>query len=302
MVSVLRPGPRPIELHAADGFVLGGHVVEPRRPRETLVIHGATAVPSTYYHAFAERAAAAGFRVLTYDYRGVGASRPASLRGFDATMTQWAELDARAAMAWAGEGASIVGHSFGGQAIGLVDEMRRARRALLVGAQLGHWRHWPARSWPKLLLFWYGIVPVGTRVAGYLPDSFGLGEALPAGVAREWGRWCRDPDYLVGARPDAAARFARFDVPTRLYAFTDDDFAPPAAVDALVARLHGAPLEHRTIAPADVGLPAIGHFGFFRPRAAALWPDALRFLAGEIAPRPWIGVDEITADLMHGRD
>ena len=45
MVTQLRPPTRSLQLVAADGTVLGATVVEPRRPRGTVVIHGATAVP-----------------------------------------------------------------------------------------------------------------------------------------------------------------------------------------------------------------------------------------------------------------
>jgi predicted alpha/beta hydrolase len=309
MVSVLHPTLRPLALPAIDGFVLAAHVIEPRRPRGTVVVHGATAVPASYYHAFAEYLAARGLRVLTYDYRGVGGSRPASLRGLPATMTQWAELDARAAQAWAhqrGDDVAVVGHSFGGQLIGLLDDLRGARGALLVGSQLGWYGHWPWRERARLAALWYAAVPAITAVAGYLPGRFGLGVDLPAGVAREWARWCRSRHYLVDHHPAAAARLARWDRPTALYSFTDDTFAPPGAVAALLDRLAGAPLEHRRIAPAEVGLSALGHFGFFRPRAASLWPAAARFLdaalAGEVpAPPAWIETAEIEADLHYGR-
>jgi predicted alpha/beta hydrolase len=34
-----------------------------------------------------------------------------------------------------------------------------------------------------------------------------------------------------------------------------------------------APIEYRRIAPRDIGVPRIGHFGFFRPQfEPTLWP------------------------------
>src|SRR5687768_441819 len=87
MVSLPRITPRETVITAADGFELGATVIAPPRPRATLVIHGATATKQTYYARFAAYAAARGHRVVTYDYRGVGASRPRSLIGFDATMS-----------------------------------------------------------------------------------------------------------------------------------------------------------------------------------------------------------------------
>ena len=148
MVSVPRTtlAPRQTVITAGDGYELGATIFEPRHARGTVVIHGATAVPQRYYAAFAEWLRDRRLRVVTYDYRGIGESRPASLRGFRATMTDWARLDARAAHAWArdqGDDVLIVGHSFGGQILGLVDELHDARGAVYVACQLGGYRYWP---------------------------------------------------------------------------------------------------------------------------------------------------------------
>jgi predicted alpha/beta hydrolase len=298
MVSLARPLPRSVSIVAADGYSLGATVVEPRRPRGTLVIHGATATRQTYYARFAEYAAARGVRVVTYDYRGIGASAPASLRDFSATMSEWAELDARAVHRWAtelGDEVSMIGHSFGGQILGLVDDLRTVRSAILVASQLGSYRLWPWPAAARHALNWYVLVPAITRATGYLPAAAGLGVDLPGGVAREWASWCRHPDYLVGARPDAADRFARFDRPTLVLSSAADTFAPPPAVDALIRRLSSAPLEHRR-------LPDLDHFDFFRPTAATLWRDMLDFLADpQPHPAACLTLAELEADLHYGR-
>jgi predicted alpha/beta hydrolase len=298
MVSLARPTPRSVSIVAADGFALGATVFEPRRPRGTIVIHGATATRQTYYARFAEHAATRGVRVVTYDYRGIGASAPASLRDFAATMTEWAELDARAVHTWAtalGDEVSMIGHSFGGQILGLLDDLRSVRAAVLVAAQLGSYRLWPWPAAARHALNWYLLVPAITRATGYLPAKAGLGVDLPGGVAREWASWCRHPVYLVGARPEAAARVARWDRPTLVLSSADDTFAPRPAVRALIRRLSGAPLEHRR-------RDGLDHFDFFRPAAADLWREILDFLADpQPAPQPCLTLAELEADLHYGR-
>jgi predicted alpha/beta hydrolase len=298
MVSIPRFTGRSVMVQASDGYVLGVTAFEPHRPRATVVIHGATATRQTYYARFAEYLASRGLRVVTYDYRGIGASAPESLRGFEASMTDWATLDARAVHEWAtslGQDVLYVGHSFGGQMLGLVDELRSVKAAVLVGAQLGWYRMWPALQSARHALSWYVLVPLITSAAGYLPGRAGLGVDLPSGVAREWARWCTHPDYLVGHHPDAAARFARWDRPTLLLSSPADTFAPPDAVDALRRRLSSAPLEHRTI-------PDLDHFDFFRPQANGLWRDIVDFL---LTPRPYVApmftLEEIMDDLEFGR-
>ena len=62
----------------------------------------------------------------------VGYNQPKSLVGFKASMSDWAALDVTAAVAWMRERykdlpLSYVGHSFGGQALGLLPNNARSR-------------------------------------------------------------------------------------------------------------------------------------------------------------------------------
>jgi predicted alpha/beta hydrolase len=282
-------------VEAEDGFPLGVRVFPGERG--TVIIHGATAVPQTYYEKFAAHLAATGLRVITYDYRGVGFSRPASLRGFEATMTDWARLDARAVQRrFADDRTVIIGHSFGGQILGLIDELADARGAILVGSQLGYVGDWPLWSQPKLRFFFHLLIPGLSQTLGYLPGAAGLGTDLPAGVAREWAAWCTSPGYLRDLHADAAARFAAFRRPVLAYSFTDDDFAPEATVERLMSALSRAALVHRRLSPAELGVKAIGHFGFFRPRfMSSLWTEAASTIDRLLA-----GGESISGDLRTG--
>ncbi len=312
----------PLELVTDDGITLAGTLYSPRNRGAlgTVIINSATAVPQVFYRRYAEYLAAAGARVLTYDYRGIGGSRPDSLHGFAATLTDWAERDARAAFrfvktTFGSEPFAFVGHSFGGQLIALIDDVQAAEASVLVGAQLGYWGNWPAAERARFALYWYGLVPAITRVWGYLPGKTGLGVDLPAGVALEWARWCRHPDYLFGYRADARQRIARFDRPTLLYAFADDTYAPADAVHAFVRMGQNPNLELRRLRPAQLGARAVGHFGFFRPRfAATLWHESKDYLLAALRgeeprliprtkPDPWRFdfSSDILEDLEFGR-
>lgn len=273
-----------IRLTTEDGFVLGARSYPPAgggRAVAVAVIHGGTAVPQTFYARFAGYLAAAGLQVITYDYRGVGASRPGSLRGFRARMQDWA-IDARAAMGLARQaGVPIlwIGHSFGGQLLGLVEEARSCAAAILIGAQLGYAGDWPARLQPRIRLFWHLLVPALTGALGYYPGRAFLGEDLPAGVAQQWRRWALHPSYYLSEQPAARERLLRFDRPTLFYSFTDDDFAPARPVQALLSLLPAARLIHQRLAPPELGAPAVGHFGAFRPRfESTLWREVLDFV------------------------
>ncbi len=79
---------------AADGFDLA----VTRFPAEgdawaTALIAGAMGVRQDFYEPLARFLAENGVHVLTFDYRGMGASREGSLRGFPADITTWAQCD-----------------------------------------------------------------------------------------------------------------------------------------------------------------------------------------------------------------
>ena len=129
-----------ITFPAMDGYELGASLFLPRGvKRHAVLINSATAVPRKIYRGFAGYLARRGCAVLTYDYRGIGDSRqkslvgfnePRSLVGFKASMSDWAALDVTAAVAWMRERyhglpLSYVGHSFGGQALGLHSQQQR---------------------------------------------------------------------------------------------------------------------------------------------------------------------------------
>lgn len=93
---------------------------------------------------------------------------------------------------------AVVGHSVGGQLVGLLPDASRISALVTIGAQSGDWRLWPLPTRLAMAVLWYGLVPGVTHAVGYLPGSLGIGEDLPAGVALEWARWCRTPGYLAG--------------------------------------------------------------------------------------------------------
>jgi predicted alpha/beta hydrolase len=265
-------------LVARDGYRLGATLFE--GGARAVLIMPATGVPQAYYAKFAAYLAGRGFTVLTFDYRGIGRSLHGDIRRLRARMRDWALLDAAAALTHVKDRkVRIVGHSFGGQALGLLPEPERIVRALVVGSQSGYWRHWPALGRAWMWPVTHFALPAFSRLHGYFPGSrLGFGEDLPKGVAIEWARWCRHPRYLVGAL-GAEDLYRRVRAPLRAYAIGDDPFAPRAAVAALLALYPNAPGEVRAVEPRELGVRRIGHFGFFREAFRdSLWREAADWL------------------------
>ncbi len=305
---------RPLTIPTTNGRLLGARLYEPAVPiLGQVVIHGATATPQRYYGSFARHLAWRGLRVLTYDYRGVGDSALRSMADDPVTLGGWIE-DAHAAQGWLVDRApslplTSIGHSFGGQIAAGIDAGRRPSALLLVGTGSGWWRGYPPARRSGLWLAWSVGIPVLSRSFGYLPGWAGLREDLPRGVAQQWARWCMTPGYFSSEFPQLRRRLADYEGNVLALSFTDDDYAPSPNVRWLLDRLRRAQVTHRHLAPAEVGLDQIGHFGAFRPRAAEqLWPMASRFLVdattktGEgVQWRPSPALMEVMDDLQYGR-
>ena len=288
---------RTIAVPTADGFTLGARLYgDLADARAGVLIAPAMGVPQGYYADFAGWLARQGYAVLSFDYRGIGASRPEafgrSLRGFAADVVTWAELDAGAAverlereLAAAGVPARRIhwlGHSLGGQIVGLLPDASRLGAVVTVASGSGYWRENARRLRRSVWALWYLIAPLAVTLAGYFPGRRlrKVGD-LPAGVMTQWRRWCLSPEYMMGeGGAPLRARYAQVRNPILSLSFTDDEFMSARNIESLHGFYAGAAREMRRIAPQDVGERAIGHFGFFRARfARSLWPQVAQFLA-----------------------
>ncbi len=288
-----------ISLPAADGYLLAASLFLPRgAKRHAVLINSATAVPRKIYRGFAGYLAGRGCAVLTYDYRGIGDSRqkalvgynqPKSLVGFKASMSDWAALDVTAAVTWMRERyhtlpLSYVGHSFGGQALGLLANNSEVSRALLIAAQAGYWKLMasPERYRVYAMLKFVGT-PL-TRLLGYAPAWGGIGEDLPKDAFLQWVSWVMHKRYLFGdPKLSGFKNFPQFHGAMRALAMSDDPWATRPSVELLCSGFTSITPEIITITPADAGAAKVGHFGFFRPdHRDTLWRSAADWIqAGE---------------------
>jgi predicted alpha/beta hydrolase len=286
-----------ITLPAVDGYELGGTLFLPRgAKRHAVLINSATAVPRKIYRGFASYLARRGCAVLTYDYRGIGDSRrpamvgynrPKSLVGFKASMSDWAALDVTAAVRWMRERyqelpLAYVGHSYGGQALGLIGNNSEISRALFVASQAATWKLMPPpENYRAFALMNFVGVPM-TRLLGYAPGWLGIGEDLPKGVFLQWAEWVSSPRYLFDSKLPALANFATYKGELRALSFSDDPWATRPAVELLCSGFTAIEPEVLTVRPSDVGAKAIGHFGFFRPdHRDSLWRGTAEWIQGE---------------------
>jgi predicted alpha/beta hydrolase len=243
-------------------------------------------VAQGYYQRIAEWLSGQGFAVITFDYRGIGLSAPPSLRGYKATISDWAR-DCEAVIDFARQHhhdlpLHWLGHSLGGQLLGLIRNRDRIHRVMTVAAGNGYWRE---NSWPTKRVvwwMWFVAVPLATRIAGYFPGKRlrKVGN-LPLGVIRQWRRWCLNPEYVVGAEGgEVRQQYSSVRLPMTSVSFTDDEMMSERSIRSLHRLYSNAPVEFKRIAPRDIGATRIGHFGFFRPQfETTLWPLVREWLA-----------------------
>jgi predicted alpha/beta hydrolase len=278
-VSEASPAPLPVSFAARDGRVLAGLLLESPGARAALVVNAATGFGREFYLRFAAYGAQRGYHVLVYDYRGSGASAHRPLRLEDAIMSDWGMLDMPAALDWLiarypGLPCCTLGHSVGGQLIGCMDNANRARAHVMVAAATGYWGRQSRPFRYLALALWLLYGPLMLAVKGYVPQGGPWsGRALPAGVFRQWRKWCLSaaPFPELDARL-GAGHFHEVHGPVLSLNFTDDPIATEPAVRALLSSYRAAAVEQRWVQPAQAGVPHLGHHGFFAERhRSSLW-------------------------------
>lgn len=274
-----------VALTAADGYPLSATRYPAHGPaRAHLVLAGATGVPQGFYRRFAQFAASQGFSVMTLDYRGIGRSCPATLKGFKVDYLDWARLDLASAvdaMSEPGVPLYVVGHSYGGQAFGLLPNHHKVA-ALYTFATGAGWHGWmPPAERLRVLLLWGVIGPLIVRAKGYLAWKWlGMGEDLPVDVYRQWKHWCTFPRYFFGdpQMGHLAANYDSVRSPIMACNALDDKWARPSSRDAFMSGYRNVQWQATDIDPRQAGLGPIGHMGYFKQACLPLWRDALHWL------------------------
>lgn len=283
--------PTDISFTAADGFRLAGKLYAAEAPKAALLVTGGTGFPARYYARFAALAAARGFTVLTFDYRGIGQSKADDLAGLEMRYPDWGRLDMPAAAeALSRQAAGLpllhLGHSVGGHFVGFMGNQDKIAAHAFVCVASGYWR---GHSWwyqPLVLWFWHVYGPYALKKHGYLKRGGGwAGESLPRGVFADWKRWCQQPDYFLSELEGALKphHFADVTAPIQSFIYTDDPIANPAAGQVLLAAYPNAPRDMTVMAPKSFGLKRIAHEGPFSRQTLAAAAPILDWLDAQAA-------------------
>lgn len=291
------PNARPIEIVCEDGVKLGGRLwlANSTTTHGRVVINSAAGVLASFYDRYAYFLAENGFDVLTYDYRGIGASRPRSMWGCGYRWRDWGEYDFDAAVRIMceqdrGGPLLVVGHSIGGFIPGLAASATSIDRMLTVGAQYAWWFDYAAKRRAALFARWHVAMPILTALFGYFPGKrLGWSEDLPAGVAYDWS-FRRSRMELSYPRDQRQGLLAKFDAITAsILAVTacDDEYATPRAVRRGLSYYPNAASMTAELSPYELGGHTTGHFGLFESHhQTGFWLDTIIWLRYGI--NPWL--------------
>lgn len=285
-----------ITLTCHDGVMLGAQLFpatgQPLKGK--VIINPATGVLARYYHRYARFLARHGFEVLTYDYRGIGQSRPARLRGCGYRWRDWGERDFEAALRFMKQHPGkaplmVIGHSIGGFLPGLAESCGDIDRMLTMGAQYAWCGDYARERRLRLLLKWHVAMPMATALWGYFPGrKFGWLEDLPAGVAHEWSfrRKRFELSHPEPEREKVLAGMSSFRAPILAVAMSDDELGTVRAIRRTLSYYAQAPRTAVLLHPGDYGREQIGHFNLFHAsHESGFWTDTLSWL--EEGRNPW---------------
>ncbi len=277
-----------LNLKTADGITLAASLFRPQTAvRGALLIAGGVGIPRQFYKYLAAYFAESGFVVMTLDYRGVGGSRLATEEGRHMRMADWGARDIDAALTWLymeirAPQLYFLGHSAGGQLVGLAPASRRLKGLVLVASQLGYYGHWRGVYKAGMWALWHLLIPLLALGRDRFPARM-LGVSstdVPAGVMRQWASFGRTPGYLFNpAHGLDTSRYQNLARPLLAYYIEDDVYAPAPATDALLAQYRSAQIERRVLKPDASPDGKIGHLGFFRQKMrTSIWPELLTWL------------------------
>ena len=240
-----------------------------------LLMMPALGVAARFYDPLALALQAAGTPVLVMEQRGHGDSALRPSRRVDFGYREALEEDIPALLDWLdarhpGRPVVLMGHSLGAHYASMTAGLRPARVAGVVICAAGTAWHGAfsgrIRNQLRVLVL---LIPLLTRALGYYPgDRVGFGGREASRLMRDWLQLARHNRYAsMSMSEDLEAGIRAYAGPVLAVRMQDDEFAPEAALEAVLARYTSADLTRRVLDAAAIGDRA-DHFRWARSPAA----------------------------------
>ena len=281
-----------INFEASDGFELSGCVYAPAtksESNEVLIVGSAFGVPYQYYKHFAGFMAKQGKTVVTFDYRGISHSQHGNMPTKDILMQHWGELDLEAAIQFVKktynpDKLSYMGHSAGGQIIGLAASSCEFDKIIIAASGVGSWHLWPGFQKYALASIWYLLFPavLSAQFGDFFKSRFLGPTPVPKNAVKQWLRWARSREYLFTPEHGIdITGYQKIKADILAVTISDDWYAPYQARDGLLKHYPNADKTILNITPSLLKLKNIGHFGLFKKKQEikeGIWQPIVNFL------------------------
>lgn len=243
---------------------------EGSKTETVLIIASATGVRQEYYQKFAQFIASKGISVLTFDYHGIGRSLKKPIKKLNNNAADWGRNDLESIIKYVLTNYSnskkvILGHSIGGQLIGLAESSVKVDKLILVAAQSGYWKYWNGIGRIKMWFNWHILFPILLNIFGYLNSKKISGmENLPKNVANQWSKWGKNQNYILSDKSIEQTYYNKISIDITAFSIEDDNFAPLNAVNWMTSQYNNSEKKSIHLKPIDFEVSKIGHFGVFK--------------------------------------
>lgn len=271
-----------VTVTCTDGYSLSGRFYQSKQSTKNLpiLLCPATGITQGFYHNFIEWLTEQGSDVLVFDFRGIGDSLYSSLRDSNASIQDWGLLDIPAAIQTllektGQEQVTLLGHSAGGQLLGIVSNYDKVAQVIAISGSTGHVKGLKGRTKRMAPVMFNLVFPVSNLIKGYgATKMLGMGENLPKNVAKQWAQFCSKPGYVMNAIGKTIFEdyHARVNCPITVYWSSDDEIATEANVKDLLRLYPNANTDMIELEPQQHNHKAIGHMMMFKKSHQNLWP------------------------------
>lgn len=271
-------------LKTSDDSAISVKIFEPENPNgKLLLINAATGVKQQVYFSFAKYFAENGFVVITYDYSGIGESKPEKMKRSEASMRSWGTVDYKAVTQfiktnYPNHRKFCLGHSVGALIIGMNEDSQIFEKLIFVATQDAYTGNLKL-SVALTALLGFGIaVPFTTKLFGYFPaHRFGLGESLPKGVAHDWRTLILHQKSTKRLYEKINKDFSKeLNREVFIIHAEDDHWVTMKGMENLMKNVYpNLKKTYREIKTSESEKKEIGHVNFFRSFNRKLWKTVL---------------------------
>jgi len=275
------------KIKCKDGELIAATIYSPNKdPKGAILVAPATGIKRQFYDNFAKYLAEHGYGVICFDNRGIGESLTGNIKNSNASLQCWGEQDMPAVLEqlkidFPDTKYHLIGHSAGGQLVGLMDNALELNSIFNFGCSSGRLKNMNFLYRVKAKFFMNFFIPVNNILFGHTKAQWvGMGEPLPKNVAKQWQEWCNGQGYVKEAFGKTIFNhfYDELATPSLWVNAIDDEIANNANVADMLSVFPKLNAQTLTLNSKDFGLNEIGHMKFFSKKSQVLWDHTLEWL------------------------